>query len=89
MADTSIQRPVPTSSMFDLSEVPQEPRPKWFVQREGAVDMTRGFSSKASADAWIKGFGRRLDWRAGYVFRLRGDTAEMTIVDRNGKKALS
>lgn len=88
MAEISVQRPSPTSSVFDLSEVPQEPRPKWFVQRNGAADMSRGFSSKASADAWITDFGRRLDWRAGYVFRLRGDTAEMIIVDRNGKKAL-
>lgn len=88
MAETSVQRKSPTSSVFDLSEVPQQPRPKWFVQRDSAVDLTRGFSSKKEADTWITDFGRRLDWRAGYVFRLRGDTADMTIVDRTGKKAM-
>jgi hypothetical protein len=88
MAETSVQRPSSASSVFDLSEVPENGRARWYLLRDGVVDQTRGFSSKGAADAWIKDFGHRLDWRVGFVFRLRGDTAEMTIVDRDGKKAL-
>jgi hypothetical protein len=73
-----------TTELFRLSEVPQQPRARLFLKRGDAVDFTRGFSSKAAASEWIANMGRRLDWRAGFVFRLRGDTVEMHIVDRNG-----
>lgn len=51
------------------------------------MELTRGFSSKGAASEWIDAFDRRLDWRAGFVFRLRGDNVDMTIVNRAGEKA--
>lgn len=73
--------------LFSFDEVPQEPRAKWFIQRGATTKYNRGFSSKASASAWIANLGHRLDWRAGFVFRLRADTVDMSIVDRAGKIA--
>jgi hypothetical protein len=73
-----------STEIFDMTEVPQQPRARLFVKRGDTVDFTRGFSSKDAANTWITELGRRLDWRAGYVFRLRGDTSDMHIVDRQG-----
>ena len=76
-----------SDTLFSFAEVPDEPRAKWFVQRGEQRDTSRGFASKASANAWIRSLGRRLDWQAGFVFRLRGDALDMSIVDRTGRRA--
>lgn len=44
----------------------------------------RGFRSKQAASEWIDAFGVELDWRAGYTFRLKGDSTHMEIVNRQG-----
>ena len=46
-----------------------------------------GFRSKQDANNWINAFGERLDWRAGFTFRLKGDTTHMEIVSRQGDVA--
>lgn len=47
------------------------------------LKFERGFRSKLDAENWISNLGS-LDWRAGFVFRLRGDSVDTEIVDRNG-----
>lgn len=76
-----------SEQLFDMSEVPGQPRAKWFLKRGESVELSRGFSSKSAASEWINALGRRLDWRAGFVFRLRGEKVDMSIVDRNGVEA--
>lgn len=76
-----------SEQLFDTSEIPAQPRPKWFLKRGENTELSRGFSSKDAASEWINGLGRRLDWRAGFVFRLRGENVDMSIVDRNGVEA--
>lgn len=75
------------SSVFSFDEVPDQHRARWFVSRGSTADLTRGFSSKKAASDWIDGLGRRVDWRAGYVFRFRGDNVDMSIVDAGGNLA--
>jgi hypothetical protein len=77
------------SELFSFNEVPLQDKCRWFVRRGEMTNLTRGFRSKDEASAWVNSFGRRLDWRAGYVFRLRGDGVEMSIVDRHSKVAKS
>jgi hypothetical protein len=48
----------------------------------------RGFKSKDEASSWIDGLGCRLDWRAGFVARLRGEDTNIEIVYRQGQVAL-
>lgn len=75
-----------TETKFSFSEVPQESRARWFLKRGATTKFDRGFASKDSADKWINAFGARLDWRAGYSFQLRGDSVEMSVVDRQGNR---
>ena len=77
----------PESLVFDISRVPDEPRARWFLKQGDILDTSRGFTSKESADAWIKSLGRSVDWQAGFLFRLRGDATDMSIVDRAGRRA--
>lgn len=62
-------------------------RPYLFVRcaKDGLVDCAKGFSSKKGASEWIDSHGRSLDWRVGFLFRLRGATHDHEIVDIDGK----
>ncbi len=81
----SVVQPTPESPLFSLAEVPTQSGARWFLERQGQTYTAGGFRSKAEASAWIDNLGRsRLDWRAGFVFKLRGDVGEMKIVDRHG-----
>lgn len=71
------------SSFFRWESIPIQSRCRWFVQRGATTKFDRGFRSKQDANNWINSF-TNLDWRAGFVFRLRGDNIDMSIVDRNG-----
>lgn len=73
--------------IFSLDEVPVQPGARWYLKRGKKVHLDRGFKSKAEADTWIKALGGRLDWRAGYLFRLRGDVTDMAIVNKAGDEA--
>lgn len=63
----------------------QGPGLRWFIQRGATTWFNRGFKTKAQADAWIADHGHALDWRVGYLFRLRGDRQDVQIVDRHGR----
>lgn len=81
----SVVQPTPESPLFSLAEVPKQSGARWFLERQSQVYTAGGFRSKSEASDWIDSLGRsRLDWRAGFVFKLRGDVGEMKIVDRHG-----
>ena len=77
------------AKQFSFEEVPLQDKCRWFVRRGATTKFNRGFRTKVEADGWINAFGCRLDWRAGYVFRLRGEDVDMAIVDRRGEVAAS
>lgn len=79
--------------IFNPEELPNEPGKRWFVRREetgdssiGGVVPDAGFASRAGADQWIIDLGRRVDWRAGFLFHLKGDSKNMRIVDKYGRE---
>ncbi|WP_338924469.1 hypothetical protein V0M98_33175 (plasmid) [Pseudomonas silesiensis] len=69
---------------FSYTQVPLQNKCRWFVKHGATTRYDRGFRSKAEADAWINAFGRHLDWRAGYVFRLKGGQYDISVIDRQG-----
>lgn len=73
--------------LFSFEEVPKQAGARWFIRRGPKTNLMRGFKTKADASTWIDGLGHRLDWRVGLTFRLRGDTTEMSVVDRLGEEA--
>ena len=61
---------------------------RWFLkQGENTLSVDKGFKSKSDASEWVDSLGRSLDWRAGYVFRLRGSREDLKIVNRVGNLA--
>jgi hypothetical protein len=76
-----------SADRFTFEEVPLQDRCRWFVRYGTVTVFDRGFRSKNEASNWIDKFGRRLDWRAGFVARLRGDEKDIEIVDRKGQIA--
>lgn len=72
---------------FTFAEVPLHERSRWFVRYGAKTVFERGFRSKDEAISWLDNLGRRLDWRAGFVARLRGDDKDIAIVDRKGQVA--
>jgi len=71
--------------VFRLEEVTRKTRLRWFLQRGTTTYHERGFRSKRDVRNWIESLGERIDWRAGFVFRLKGDTCDTSFVDRYGK----
>ncbi|WP_018079351.1 hypothetical protein [Thiobacillus denitrificans] len=80
-------RPARNVDALRIQYADQGPGLRWFIKRGATTWFNRGFRTKALADAWIKDHGHALDWRAGYVFRLRGDACDVEIVDRHGNVA--
>lgn len=72
---------------FNFACVPLQRNCRWFVSRGATVNYERGFRSKQGASDWINAFGERLDWRAGFTFKLKGDSTHMEIVSRKGDVA--
>lgn len=70
---------------FHWGWVPVQPRRRWFIRRGAETNLSRGFRSKQDASNWID--SQRLEWRAGFLFRLRGDDVDMCIVDKKGNRA--
>jgi len=82
-----------SSDVFNHDELPNEPRKRWFVRSEstsdgsqGTVIGNKGFASKESASQWIDNLGWRLDWRAGFLFHIKGSRCNLRIVDRHGRE---
>ena len=59
---------------------------RWFVRYGAATKFNRGFNTKAQASNWIDAL-EGLDWRSGFLFRLRGDDYDVQIVDSKGRAA--
>jgi len=72
---------------FTFEEVPQQERCCWFVRYGAKTVFDRRLRSKDEASSWFDNFGRRLDWRAGFAARLRGDDKDIEIVDSKGQVA--
>jgi hypothetical protein len=71
-----------------IQNIPLKPKGcRWFVKRSATTWFNRGFRSKSDASNWINGHGPALDWRSGFVFRLKGCDEDIEIVDRTGKRA--
>lgn len=71
-------------SSFTFSSVPLQKGCRWFVKKGATTRYDRGFRSKGEADQWIATFREVMDWRAGYVFKLRDDSEIIEIRDRTG-----
>lgn len=72
---------------FSYQWVPMaEKGARWFVRCGATTKFTKGFRTKREASDWI-GALEGLDWRVGFLFRLRGDDHNVEIVDRKGRSA--
>jgi hypothetical protein len=60
---------------------------RWFLKEGADTSFLRGFTSKEYASLWIESLGRKVDWRAGFTFRLRDGNSDLSIVNRTGKLA--
>lgn len=80
-------RPARDVDALLIQAADEGPGLRWFIQRGATTWFNRGFRTKARANAWISMHGNALDWRAGYLFRLRGDSRDVKIVDRHGNVA--
>lgn len=65
------------------------PEPKsnvrWFLRRGDRTELIRGFRSKTEASAWID--RQNIEWRVGFLFRIKWDGEDAMIVDRRGIQA--
>lgn len=61
---------------------------RWFLRVGATTTFSKGFKSKKAASEWISSLGYKLDWRVGYLFRLKGSSYDCEIVDRRGNKAI-
>lgn len=80
-------RPAREVDALRIQYADEGPGLRWFIKRGATTWFNRGFRTKARASAWINDHGPALDWRCGYVFRLRGDPRDIDIVDRHGNVA--
>lgn len=60
---------------------------RYFIKRGATTWSSVGFRTKRDASDWINSHGDALEWRAGFVFRLRGDGRDVDIVNRRGELA--
>ena len=70
---------------FRVEEVTRKTRLRWVLKRGATTYHERGFRNKQDVRDWIESLGERIDWRVGFVFRLKGDDCDMSFVDRNGE----
>ncbi|MBK6616345.1 hypothetical protein [Ottowia sp.] len=70
-----------------LGHADKGPGLRYFIKRGSTTWYSVGFKSKSAASAWVDSHGDALDWRAGFVFRLRGDARDVLIVNRQGELA--
>lgn len=78
-------RPARAADALRIHRADEGPGLRWFIQRGATTWFNRGFKTKARASVWIADHGDAIDWRCGWMFKLRGDAHEVKIVDRNGQ----
>ncbi|HZF98273.1 MAG TPA: hypothetical protein VEY92_08535 [Pseudoxanthomonas sp.] len=74
---------------FGFSWVPMKRKGCRYYVRYGATTMfRRGFNNKQEASDWIEMLYRSgvVDWRVGFLFRVKGDEFDVEIVDRLGRR---
>lgn len=90
MSESESQQPrnqregAPPRERLRLEQAERAPGLRFFVKRGATTWYSVGFKTKASASAWINSHGDDLDWRVGYLFRLRSDARDVQIVSRQG-----
>lgn len=70
---------------LQLDKIEATNRPRNFVHAGDVPVPGAAFPSRLEADEWIMLHRKDLDWRAGYVFRLKGLRLDIAIVDTHGK----
>ena len=80
-----IQTDQPRRDALRIQHAERGPGLRYFVKRGAATWYSTGFKTKSAASDWIDSHGRDLDWRVGYLFRLRGDARDVQIVNRKGE----
>lgn len=78
-------RPARNVDALRLSGADKGPGLRLFIRRGATTWYSVGFKTKKAASEWIDSHGRDLDWRCGYLFRLRGDGRDVQIVSRMGE----
>lgn len=72
---------------FSFQWVPEKAKgTRWFVKYGATTKYNRGFKTKDQAREWIDAL-EGIDWRVGFLFRLRGDDYNVEVVDRMGRSA--
>jgi hypothetical protein len=58
---------------------------RYHVRLGASVELSCGFANKETAERFIRESSRHfgLDWRAGWVWRVRGLAMDLSIVDRH------
>lgn len=81
-----VQRMVrPGAEALGISRAQKGDGLRYFIRRGATTWYSVGFRTKHDAGLWIDSHGDALDWRAGYLFRLRGDARDVQIVTRKGE----
>ena len=83
--DERLVRPGAEASGLLLNHAGRQKGNRWFIQYGARTYYNKGFRSKAEADVWISSHGCGIDWRVGYLFRLRGDGDNVRIVNKHGE----
>lgn len=76
---------------FNYSEVPANKGCRFFLKRNGVFKTSVGFCNKKEASDWINNLtnrdgGSKLNWRVGFLFRVKGDEYDMEIVNKKGER---
>lgn len=67
-----------------IDQAENGPGLRYFVKRGALTWYHKGFKSMRAASTWIDSHGRDVEWRVGYLFRIRGDGRDVQIVNRQG-----
>jgi hypothetical protein len=64
-----------------------EEKAKWFLRTNNITISAKGFTTKLYAALWIESLGDRVDWRDGYVFRLKDGVENIEVISIDGQAA--
>lgn len=67
-----------------LSSIPMPRQARYTLAAGGQIVPGANFGSRREVDDWVSMHHGDLDWRAGYVFRLKGLPIDLSIQDAKG-----
>jgi len=72
-------------NIFEL--VPLQNHCRYFIRYQATTKFNRGFKSKKEINKWLKNLFEKysLEWRVGYLIKLRCLDSEFEILDKRGK----